>query len=73
MVSRKIKEYTQDTFEYITSEFDDEDLKYFIAIITPMVEDYIERYEEIQKENAYSEYIDMLIDEQRIRESESDK
>lgn len=73
MISRKVKEYTQDTFDYITSEFDDKDLEYFIAKITSMVEDYLERYEEIQEENAYSEYIDMLIDEQRIRESESEE
>lgn len=73
MEEYEIKEYTQDTFEYITSEFDDKDLEYFITNITSMVEDYIERYEEIQEENAYSEYIDMLIDEQRIRESESEE
>lgn len=73
MISREIKEYTQDTFEYITSEFDDKDLEYFITNIASMVKDYLERYEEIQEENAYGQHIDMLIDEQRIRESESDK
>lgn len=73
MISRKVKEYTQDTFEYITSEFDDKDLEYFITNITSMVKDYLESYEEIQEENAYGQYIDMLIDEQRIRESESEE
>ena len=73
MEEYEIKEYTQDTFEYITSEFDDKDLEYFITNIASMVKDYLERYEEIQEENAYGQHIDMLIDEQRIRESESDK
>ena len=49
---------------------DNKDLEYFITNITNMVKDYLENYEEIQEENAYSQYIDTLIDEQRIRESE---
>ena len=69
----KIEEYTQDTFDFITSEFDDEDLEYFLLNITNKINDYLERYEEIQQENAYDNYVDMLIDEQRLRESESDK
>lgn len=70
MVNLTIKEYTKDTFDFITSEFDDKDLEYFISKITSMVENYLERYEEIQEENAYNQYIDMIIDEQKIRESE---
>lgn len=68
-----IKEYTKETFEFITSEFDDKDLEYFISNIKEMVENYLERYEEIQEENAYSQYIDNLIDGQRLRESESEE
>lgn len=65
-----IEDYTKETFDFITSEFDNKDLEYFITNITNMVKDYLENYEEIQEENAYSQYIDTLIDEQRIRESE---
>lgn len=65
-----IEDYTKETFDFITSEFDDKDLEYFITNITNMVKDYLENYEEIQEENAYSQYIDTLIDEQRIRKSE---
>lgn len=65
-----IEDYTKETFEFITSEFDDKDLEYFITNITSMVKEYLENYEEIQEENAYSQYIDTLIDEQRLRESE---
>lgn len=65
-----IEDYTKETFDFITSEFDDKDLEYFITNITNMVKDYLENYEEIQEENAYSQYIDTLIDEKRIRESE---
>lgn len=67
-----IKEYTKDTFEFITSEFDNEDLEYFISNIKEMIEDYLERYEEIQEESSYSQYIDNLIDEQKLRESEKE-
>ena len=69
----KIEEYIQDTFDFITSEFDDEDLEYFLLNITNKINDYLERYEEIQQENDYNNYVDMLIDEQRIRESESEE
>lgn len=65
-----IEDYTKETFDFITSEFDNKDLEYFITNITNMVKDYLENYEEIQEENAYSQYIDTLIDEQRIRKSE---
>ena len=65
-----IEDYTKETFDFITSEFDNKDLEYFITNITNMVKDYLENYEEIQEENAYSQYIDTLIDEKRIRESE---
>ena len=65
-----IEDYTKDTFDFITSEFNNKDLEYFITNITNMVKDYLENYEEIQEENAYSQYIDTLIDEKRIRESE---
>lgn len=65
-----IEDYTKETFDFITSEFDNKDLEYFITNITNMVKDYLENYEEIQEENAYSQYIDTLIDEHRIRKSE---
>ena len=65
-----IEDYTKETFDFITSEFNYKDLEYFITNITNMVKDYLENYEKIQEENAYSQYIDTLIDEKRIRESE---
>lgn len=66
-----IEEYTKDTFEFITSEFDDKDLDYFITNIKEMVENYLENYEEIQKERDYDNYVDSKIDELRLMESES--
>ena len=72
MINLTIEEYTKDTFDFITSEFDDEDLEYFVDKIKSMVENYLERYEDIQQENDYNNYIDTIIDEKRLRESESE-
>lgn len=70
MVNLTIEEYIKDTFDFITSEFDDEDLEYFVDKIKNMVENYLENYEDIQQENDYNNYIDTIIDEKRLRESE---
>ena len=67
-----IKEFLDDTFWYLTSTYDNEDLEYFASKIKSKIEDYIENYDEIREEIAYGNYIDGLIEEQRIRESEGE-
>lgn len=65
-----IKEFVDDTFWYLTSTYDIDDLEYFASKIKSKIEDYIENYDEIREEIAYGDYIDGLIEEQRIRENE---
>lgn len=65
-----IKEFVDETFWYLTSTYDIDDLEYFVAKIKSKIEYYIENYDEIREEIAYGDYVDGLIEEQRIRESE---